>query len=408
MKSPKTFFVLMIIFSFFISIFGSLLVFNIYFPVNNIPKSINSVKTDEKRIENSQVQEVEIKEAEIKGLKDLETNVKTIVKSVNPSVVSIIISKDIQVYRADPYGFFYEPSGVVKQKVGGGSGFFITKDGLILTNKHVVSNQNASYTIITSNNEEYVGKVLVFDPMTDLAIIKAITKEGKELNNFPTVKFINDSKSIEVGSFIIAIGNALAEFQNTVTFGVISGLERTIEAGDQTGRSSEVLSGLMQTDAAINPGNSGGPLVNLDGKVVGINTAIAAGANGLGFAIPISQKEANQIIKSVKTYGEIKRPFIGIKYISIDPNLAKTYNLKSSYGDFIPNEPGSIVSGSAGEKSGLELGDILLEADGKILKNGFSIRDIIKDKFPGDKVTLKVLKAKTGKEEYITLILGER
>jgi serine protease Do len=157
----------------------------------------------------------------------------------------------------------------------------VTKDGLILTNKHVVSEPDATYTIITGDNEEFVGKVLAIDPLGDLAIIRAVTKDGKSLTDRVPVEFINDSKSVDVGTFVIAMGNALAEFQNTLTFGIISGLGRTIQAGNQGGGNVEQLNGLLQTDAAINPGNSGGPLVNLDGKVIGINTAIAAGANGL-------------------------------------------------------------------------------------------------------------------------------
>lgn len=207
---------------------------------------------------------------------------------LSPSVVSIIVSKDVQVYRTDPFGFFYEPSGTVRKQVGGGTGFFVTKDGLILTNKHVVSDQNASYTVITSGGQEYIGKVLSYDPTTDLALLQAYTKDNKKLTDMTAVSFIEDTASIEVGDFVIAIGNALAEFKNTVTFGVVSALGRTIEAGDNGTQSTELLTGLIQTDAAINPGNSGGPLVNLDGKVIGINTAIAANASGLGFALPVS------------------------------------------------------------------------------------------------------------------------
>ncbi|MDP2104122.1 MAG: trypsin-like peptidase domain-containing protein [Candidatus Gracilibacteria bacterium] len=236
----------------------------------------------------------------IQNVKSLSQSVKGVVKTLSPSVVSIIISKDVQVYRTDPFGFFYEPSGTVRKQVGGGTGFFITKDGLILTNKHVVSDQTASYTVITATGEEYIGKVLLFDPKMDLAILQAYTTDGKKLSDRIPVSFIEDTDSVEVGDFVIAIGNALAEFKNTVTFGVVSALGRTIEAGDNMTQGTELLTGLIQTDAAINPGNSGGPLVNLDGKVIAINTAIAANASGLGFALPVSTKLVQHLIDSAQ------------------------------------------------------------------------------------------------------------
>lgn len=190
------------------------------------------------------------------ALKNLSNSVKGVAKQLSPSVVSIIISKDVQVYRTDPFGFFYEPSGTLKRKVGGGTGFFVTKDGLILTNKHVVADPAATYSIITASNEEFIGKVLALDPTTDLAIMQAYSGD-KKLTDREVVSFIEDTASIEVGDFLIAIGNALAEFKNTVTFGVVSALGRTIEASDLSNSEMELLTGLIQTDAAINPGNSG-------------------------------------------------------------------------------------------------------------------------------------------------------
>ena len=182
---------------------------------------------------------------------------KSVAKKLSPSVVSIIVSKDVQTYKTDPFGFFYEPSGTVRKKVGGGTGFFITKEGLVLTNKHVVSDPVASYTIISASGEEFVGKVLSFDPTNDLAVVQAYDIDGKKLTDREPVNFIGNESPLEVGDFLIAIGNALAEFKNTVTFGVISALGRTIEAGDMGTQQTELLTGLIQTDAAINPGNSG-------------------------------------------------------------------------------------------------------------------------------------------------------
>jgi S1-C subfamily serine protease len=204
----------------------------------------------------------------------------------------------MKVYRTDPFGFFYEPSGTVRRKVGGGTGFFVRPDGYLLTNKHVVSDPKAQYSIILSNGEELDGTVLAFDPTTDLAVVRAYRKDGKPYDSAVPVTLVSQTSDLSVGSFVIAIGNALSEFQNTVTFGVVSGLGRSIEAGSPDG-ATEQLTGLVQTDAAINPGNSGGPLVNLSGRVVGINTAVTQGANGIGFAIPLSEKIVRGIVDSV-------------------------------------------------------------------------------------------------------------
>jgi serine protease Do len=179
------------------------------------------------------------------------------------SVVSIIVSREVQTYRSDPFGFFYEPAGTVKRKVGGGTGFFISKDGYILTNKHVVADKNAEYSIILSNGDELKAKVLAYDPTTDLAMIRAFIDDTTPYTEGIPLSFVPSQSHIRIGSFVVAIGNALAEFQNTVTLGLVSGMGRQIEASDSSMGSTEQLTGLIQTDAAINPGNSGGPLINL-------------------------------------------------------------------------------------------------------------------------------------------------
>lgn len=161
---------------------------------------------------------------------DIEAEVKDVASRVGPSVVSIVVTKDMQTYRTDPFGFFYEPAGTVRRKVGGGTGFFVRKDGYVLTNKHVVSDPQASYSIVLSNGEELDGKVLAFDPTTDLAMVRAYYDDGKPYDGAVPVAFIPQTGDLSVGSFVVAIGNALAEFQNTLTFGVVSGLGRSIEA----------------------------------------------------------------------------------------------------------------------------------------------------------------------------------
>lgn len=215
-----------------------------------------------------------------------------VVKQVSPSVVSIIVSKYVSVLQTEYYNPFGENSpfkiliprivekGKELKEVGGGSGFIITADGLIVTNKHVVLDEDAEYIILTNDGNKFAAKVLTRDSMQDVAILKI------DANNLPTV-ILGNSDSIEIGETVIAIGNALGEFRNTVSSGIISGLMRSITAGG--GGFSEQLEQVIQTDAAINSGNSGGPLLNLFGEVIGINTAVATNAENIGFAIPINQ-----------------------------------------------------------------------------------------------------------------------
>ena len=241
------------------------------------------------------------------SITQLESEITDIVKDVSPSVVNIIISKELTVYKNDPFNFFRQPVGSIERKVWGGTGFFVSKDWIILTNKHVIQDQNAQYTVILNNWDEYPATILAKDPITDLAVIKIDT--NKEI--IP-LEFINnyegENSQIQIWQFAIATGNALAEFQNSVSLGVISWINRTIEA------ENEKLSGLLQTDAAINPWNSWGPLINLDWKVMWINTAISGNAQWIGFSIPLSKTRVDFILKSIEKYGEIKKPFIWINY----------------------------------------------------------------------------------------------
>ncbi len=248
-----------------------------------------------------------------------ESQVIDTVKAVSPSVVSIVISKDLPLYRQglfDPNDFFgndpffnfglpfsvpqpdRDEEGNVRterRKVGGGSGFIVSEDGLVVTNRHVVADPEASYTVILNDQTEYSAEVLSRDSVNDVAVLRIKDGEGNEAKGL-TPAPLGDSDKIQVGQRVIAIGNALAEYENTVTVGVISAKGRSISAGSIN--STESLINLIQTDAAINPGNSGGPLVNLSGEVIGINTAIAANAQGIGFAIPIN--DVKNVIQSVK------------------------------------------------------------------------------------------------------------
>ncbi|MBI4919994.1 trypsin-like peptidase domain-containing protein [Candidatus Azambacteria bacterium] len=230
---------------------------------------------------------------------DYESKIINAAKNASPAVVAITISKNVPIIEQCPYNpfsnlppevqqffgqnlKFYQPcqKGTKFQEIGGGSGFIISGDGLILTNKHVVQDAAAQYTVFTNDGKKYDAKVLVRDANTDIAVLKIAAL------NLPTLK-LGNSDSIQVGQTAVAIGNALGEFRNTVNVGVVSGLSRNITASG--GGLTETIYNVIQTDASINPGNSGGPLLNLKGEVIGINTAIAQNAQSIGFAIPVNQ-----------------------------------------------------------------------------------------------------------------------
>lgn len=342
---------------------------------------------------------------------------ETIVKIVNetfPAVVSIIVTKDLPVIEEyyfnpfeeffgpdSPFGFQipqYQQEGTQKQEVGGGSGFIISSDGMVLTNKHVVLDEEADYTVLTNDGKKYSAKVLAKDPTQDLAIIKI---EG---SNFPVVK-LGDSSKLQTGQTVIAIGNALGEFRNTVSVGVISGLGRTITASG--GGLVETIEDVIQTDAAINKGNSGGPLLNLKGEVIGVNTATVLEAQSIGFAIPIDK--AKKSIEQVKNLGKIVYPFLGVRYTLITETIQKENNLPVSYGAWVvKGEAGesAIFPGSAAEKAGIKEGDILLEFNGEKITTENTLSKIIMKYNPGDKVVLKILRE--GKEKIFEVTLDER
>jgi len=342
-----------------------------------------------------------------------------VVEKVSPAVVSIVVSKDLSKYYSstgpdifpfdDIFDFDFpfkfeipksEDNGTNMQEVGWGSGFIVSADGLILTNKHVVSDEEAEYSVVTNEGKEYGAEVLARDPINDIAIIK-IGAEG-----LPVVE-LGNSDNLKIGQTVIAIGNALGEYRNTVTRGVISGIGRTVVAGTSFGR-SETLPDVIQTDAAINPGNSGGPLLNLDGQVVGINTAVSKSGQLIGFAIPIN--EAKSVIESVKKHGKIIRPFLGVRYIMLNKRIAKANNLSVDYGALIlrgeNREDLAIVPGSPADKAGLLENDIILELNGEKLTKKNSLGRVITKYQPGDEVELKVLSK--GKEKTVKVVLEKR
>lgn len=304
-------------------------------------------------------------------------------KSVTPAVVSVTTSRNVQ-------DFF----GQIGQEQGGGTGFIITNDGLILTNKHVAQ-AGDSLTVITSEGKSYDAKTVALDPTNDLAILKI------EATGLPVVN-LGDSDASQIGQWVIAVGNALGELQNTVTVGVISARERQLTAG--SGTESEQLNNLLQTDAAINPGNSGGPLVNLAGQVIGINTAVAGGAQGIGFAIPINQ--AKQAIDSYKKNGKIIKPMLGVRYVTVNHQVAKQLELTVEYGALILTRAGqpAVVVGSPADHAGLKSGDIILEINGQRIDEAHPLGSRMLQYQPNDEITIKYLRDKN--ESTLTLKLG--
>lgn len=330
---------------------------------------------------------------------DYEEAVIKAVEAASPSVVSIVISKDVPVIERCPYdpfgnippefrqffgqGFeFYQPCerGTRREQIGGGSGFIVSEDGLIVTNKHVVTDAKAAYTVFTNDGKKYDARVVARDPLQDLAVIR-INASGL------TPARLGNSDSVKLGQTAIAIGNALGEFRNTVSVGVVSGLARTITASGE-GFGTETIQGVIQTDAAVNPGNSGGPLLNLRGEVIGIATAIASGAENVGFAIPVNQ--AKRAIESVKRTGKIVIPYLGIRYLMVDEEVAKRDKLPVAYGALIRGTsvgPGVIPNSPAAE-AGLKTEDIILEMNGVKLDDTNPLGTVIQRFNVGDAVTL--------------------
>jgi S1-C subfamily serine protease len=243
--------------------------------------------------------------------------------------------------------------------------------------------------------------VLARDPIEDVAILKIPAVK------LPTLK-LGNSEKIELGDEVLAIGNALGMFQNTVSKGIISGLSRAISPNEEDIETSgQQLRGLIQTDAAINPGNSGGPLINLKGEVVGINAAIISGAQSIGFAIPINN--AKKDLEDVKKYGEVRRPFLGVRYINIDKNLKEKMGLPVDYGAIAVGKKGvyeAVVKNSPAAEAGIKEGDLILECNGQKITPTKTIQDFLENMRVGEQLKLKLIRK--GAEINVVVNLAER
>jgi serine protease Do len=336
------------------------------------------------------------------------------VKAVLPSVVSVAVIKEVSFYNQTgpmfPFEDFFglslpsqpntgNKTPAQKQAVGGGTGFVISEDGLILTNRHVIDDQDAEYEVTMQDGKKYQAKVLDRDGLLDVAVLKI---EAKGL----PIAVLGDSDRLEIGQTVIAIGNALSEYRNTVTKGVVSGVGRRVVAGGQTGF-SEIIEEAIQTDAAINPGNSGGPLIDLNGRVIGINTAVNREGQSIGFAIPVNA--AKVVIDSIRSSGRIIRPWLGVRYVLVTPEMAAKEGWSKDYGAHITRGPRSgdkaVLPASPAAKAGIVEDDILLEVDGTRIDIEHPLSSLIGKKRMGD--TVAVLLLRGGKEMTVQVTLGE-
>ncbi len=310
-------------------------------------------------------------------------------KKVSPSTVSVTTEAQVPANRT---------FGATAIEQGAGSGIIISGDGYVMTNKHVVPDGTAKVTVILADGTEYnnVG-VIGRDPLNDIAFLKI-----NDVKNLPAAD-MGDSDAVQPGQQVVAIGNALGQFRNSVTAGIISGKGRPIQALDGSG-SSEQLENLLQTDAAINPGNSGGPLVTLDGKVVGINTAVSQEGQAIGFAIPIN--DAKTLVGSVLKQGKIVRPYLGVRYLTLDKQTAQQLGLSVTQGAYVAGGTGQnpIVPDSPADKAGLKVGDVITKVNSDDVNEANSLASRLSKHNPGDKVILTIVRG--GKTQTVDVTLA--
>lgn len=313
-----------------------------------------------------------------------EQDITGAVNKVSKSVVSVVTEVRSRSYLGTQVG------------EGAGTGVIVSKNGYILTNKHVIDGAS-DIGIVTSDGTTYDNVTVVgTDPLNDVAYLKI----GR-VNDLPVAE-LGDSNSVRVAQEVIAIGNSLGQYQNTVTSGIISGKGRpvTAEAGDG---GTETLTDLLQTDAAINPGNSGGPLINTSGQVIGINTAIAAEAQGIGFAIPVNATKG--MLKSILKDGKAERAYLGVNYVAITPEVTKEYSLNVSEGAYVRGGEGSaaVVDGSPADKAGLRENDIILKVNDENVGENGGLGSLVAAYAPGETITLTIKRGNDTRTVEVTL-----
>lgn len=325
----------------------------------------------------------------ITGISNIQVNEESTVidvsKKASPSVVSIT---GVQ----EKLNFF----GSISQAKSSGTGFIVTSDGLIATNKHVVAENGATYSVFTNDGKEYQAEVKAIDPTNDLAFIKIDAKD------LPVLE-MGSSSEVQVGQRVIAIGNALGQYQNSVTTGVISGISRAIQASDNNGMSIETLENVLQTDAAINPGNSGGPLLNLGGQAVGINTAVDQEGQAIGFAIPINTVKT--ALESYLAEGRIVRPALGVRYIPITKDFATRNHLSVNEGAYVygGNRGIAVIPGSSAGNAGLKEGDIIIKINEDKIDANHTLAVLLAKYKVGDKIKISYVREEKEKTAEATL-----
>ncbi len=325
-------------------------------------------------------------------LHELNNELVDIASRINPSVVTVFVAQKVEIQRSPfdfgPFSFFDVPGRQEVQK-GMGSGVIVSKDGYILTNNHVVKKAD-NIKVRLYNGKQLPAKVIGTDPKTDIAVIKINAK------NLPVAE-LGNSDDVKVGQVVMAVGSPLSKtLVNTVTMGIISA----------KGRANEDLadySDYLQTDAAINPGNSGGPLVNVDGKVIGINSAIATqtgGFQGIGFAIPINM--AKNIMEQLIKNGKVVRGFLGVNIQPLTPAMAKGFGVENARGGAVIAH---VEDGTPADKAGLKTGDVIVALNGHKITDFNEFRGDIASTKPGTVVTLTIFR--DGKKKDVKVKLGE-
>ena len=332
--------------------------------------------------------------------------ISQIARNVGPSVASVNVNISSTSGNQGGFGLFGFSQPENEQAAG--TGIIISAAGLIITNRHVVPDGTTSVSVTLSDGTELknvsvIGRTSSSDSL-DIAFLKINDAKGHKL----APAAIGDSSTVQVGDDVVAIGNALGQFQNTVTSGIISGYGRSVQAGNASGSgsSTENLDDLFQTDAAINEGNSGGPLVNLNGQVIGINTATAGNAQNIGFAIPVN--DIRGLIDQVVKTGKFARPYLGVRYIPLTADVANEFNLTVNNGAFIapssdPTSP-SVISDSPADHAGLQVNDIITQMNGSSIDQTHDLTSLLDQHQPGDKITLTVLR--NGQTLRVNVTLG--
>lgn len=350
--------------------------------------------------------EEKLKQEEVNKITEvLPKSIVDIVRTANPAVVAITLYKKVPNYdfvlNKDTNKVEQQESGTTKQKAGSGSGFIVSADGTIVTNRHVVDIKNVEYEITLNTGAVYKADVLDIDPVYDVAVLKINSAVKRSYSYLK----LGDSDKINVGESVIAIGNALGELKNSVSVGIVSGLSRSVNASGNG--LTEKLEQVIQTDAAINKGNSGGPLINLYGEVIGVNVATAVGSQSVSFALPINS--IKDVISSVQKTGKISRPFVGIRYSVITKELQLDRDLPVSSGILIVKGSGedsfAVMPGSPAEKAGIREGDIITQINNQMITKDADFALLIRNKKVGDVMSMKILR--NGVEVYAYVVLGE-